>query len=129
MATETAVATQTHTIVHYEIPAKNAAELVKFYSNVFGWKFSTMPGMDTYHVSQTGEDCAGVAVFEPDTAGVRPINYIGVESVKAHVAKLKEHGGTIMHEFIVSGMGRGAIGADPDGNPVGLWQPDMDAKE
>jgi uncharacterized protein len=134
MAVETAPTTQsqsqaqTHTIVHYEIPAADPAALVTFYSNVFGWQFGTAPGMDSYHISQTGEDCAGVAIFKPDSDNVRPINYIGVASVKAHVAKVQEHGGKVLHEFSVEGMGHGAITVDPQGNPLGLWQPDMSAK-
>lgn len=131
MAAETTTATQAHTIVHYEIPANDAATLVKFYSNVFGWKFGTAPGMDTYHMASTveGEDAAGVAVFQRDASfETKPINYIGVESVKTFVAKIKEHGGTILHEFSVEGMGHGAQALDPEGNPVGVWESDPTAK-
>jgi predicted enzyme related to lactoylglutathione lyase len=131
MAVETTKATQTHTIVHYEIPANDAATLVKFYSNVFGWQFGTAPGMDTYHMASTtgGQDGAGVAVYPRDEGSdAKPVNYIGVESVKAFVAKIKENGGTILHEFSVEGMGHGAQALDPEGNPIGVWQSDPTAK-
>lgn len=41
-----------HTIVHFEIPAKDIQDLKKFYSRLFGWKIAKAPGMD-YWLIQT----------------------------------------------------------------------------
>ena len=45
------------TIVHFEIPAKDAARLSKFYSDCFGWKFEKVPMPDfDYWLISTGPE-------------------------------------------------------------------------
>ena len=126
MAVETAV----HTIVHYEIPAKDAGALKDFYAKVFGWKFSTAPGMDTYHMADTDATGGqGVAIYPRENEGSGPTNYVSVEDVKTYADKITAAGGRLIHSFTVSGMGYGAVALDPEGNAVGLWQRDSSAKE
>ena len=49
---------------------------------------------------------------------------LGVADAVVEVERL---GGTLMHRFTVPGMGHGAVTADPEGNALGLWQPDLEA--
>jgi predicted enzyme related to lactoylglutathione lyase len=128
--TKTKATTATHTIVHYELPAKDAAALRTFYGNVFGWEFSTAPNMETYFMANPGgsEDLA-IAIYPRENEGSGPTNYISVEDVKTYADRITGAGGKVLHSFTVGGMGHGAIAADPEGNMVGLWQRDPSAKE
>ena len=118
----------THTFIHVEIPAKDTATLVTIYSKVFGWQFGAAPGMENYQMAQTSEGSAGVAInpMEQDQAVV---NYVGVPDAKAHAQKITAAGGTIVHSFSIAHMGHGAVGADPEGNPIGVWQEDESATD
>ena len=118
----------THTIVHVEVPAKDTAKLVTFYSKVFGWQFGAAPGMETYQMAQTSEGGAGFAI-NPMEGGQTLVNYIGVPDVKAHTKKITDAGGTIVHSFSVAHMGHGAVCADPEGNAIGIWQQDESATD
>jgi predicted enzyme related to lactoylglutathione lyase len=137
MATETAqtgrssAPATTATIVHIEVPANDAKKLQGFYSDLFGWKFEAMPAMPDYAAANIGEadDMLGFAVFSKMSEGSAPVNYIGVESVAEHSAKVEKLGGKVLHSFVVAHMGRGAVCADPEGNMVGLWQSDPSATE
>ena len=117
-----------HTIVHVEVPSKDPAKLTGFYSKVFGWQFGTAPGMETYHMAQTSEGGAGFAINAYEE-GQTLVNYIGVPDAKAHALKITEAGGTISHSFSIAHMGHGAVGADPEGNPIGIWQQDESATD
>jgi predicted enzyme related to lactoylglutathione lyase len=142
MATETETATGSttsgasapataHTVVHIEVPANDPEKLRAFYTGLFGWKFETMPEMPDYAAANIGEadDMLGFAVMTKMNEGAGPINYIGVDSVAEHSAKLEQLGGRVLHSFVVPNMGRGAIATDPEGNLVGLWQSDPTATE
>jgi hypothetical protein len=127
-ATQTTPKTATHTIVHTEVPAKDPAALCAFYSALFGWQFETAPNMENYHMASTvpGEMGNGFAIC-PREDQEQPVNYVSVESVAASAADVERLGGTVLHRFTVPGMGHGAITADPEGNTLGLWQPDLEA--
>jgi predicted enzyme related to lactoylglutathione lyase len=127
MAVETTTAT--HTIVHYEIMAKDSKALTRFYSSVFGWQFGGAPGMDDDYMTMTGGDNdAAVAIYQPEGERRPPTNYVGVENVKTYSDKITAAGGKIVHTFTVPHMGRGAIGQDPEGNMIGIWQEDRSAQ-
>ena len=140
MATETAPGSTTsassapattHTIVHIEVPANDPEKLRAFYTGLFGWKFEAMPTMPDYSAANIGEadDMLGFAVYSKMNEGAGAVNYIGVESVAEHSAKVEKLGGKVLHAFVVPNMGRGAITTDPEGNFVGLWQSDPSATE
>ena len=137
MATETAQTSAsatpatTATIVHIEVPANDPKKLQAFYSDLFGWKFEAMPAMPDYAAANIGEadDMLGFAVFSKMNEGASPVNYIGVESLAEHSARVEKLGGKVLHSFVVNHMGRGAVCTDPEGNPVGLWQSDPSAAD
>jgi len=115
------------TIVHFEIPAANPERLVKFYSDVFGWKFqkAPMPEMD-YWLITTGPRgrSVGGGMYVKERPGDLPRNYVLVEKIDAAIAAFKAAGGTeVVPKMQVPDMGWSFIGADPDGNPIALWEP------
>lgn len=114
------------TIVHFEIPAENVERLSKFYKDVFGWKFekAPMPGFD-YWLIKTGPQgkSVGGGMYSKMGADDKPRNYINVDSVVEAAETLKKAGGTIVVEKQeVPGFGWSVIAADPEGNPIALWQ-------
>lgn len=116
-----------HTIVHFEIPATNAPRLVKFYSDVFGWKFehAPMPGMEYWLIS-TGPrgKSVGGGMYPKMGPDDLPRNYILVEKIDAAIEAFKAAGGReVVPKTQVPDMGWSFIGADPEGNPIALWEP------
>ncbi|MGI0100914.1 MAG: VOC family protein [Candidatus Micrarchaeaceae archaeon] len=121
-------------IVHYEIPARNAAKLSKFYASVFGWKFkdSGMQGMKYWLIEMGSAKPKGFLSsggMYKRTRDEKPLNYIGSPNIDATIIKFVKAGGKITqkkHE--VTGMGWSAKGIDPEGNVVGIFQATMRAQ-
>lgn len=124
-------ATTAHTVVHVEIPAKDAGTLQAFYAGVFGWTFASSEGMDSYKMARTGNgpESVSVAIYPRPHEAAPMTNYISVESVQAYADKIERLGGKILHRFTVTGMGHGAMAVDPESNPLGIWQYDPSAVE
>jgi len=93
-----------HTIVHFEIPAENVEKLMKFYSELFGWKMEKVQWMDywpieTVPVNKQGQPIRpGVngGLYRKETAEIKPLNYINVESVDEYIKNIKALGGKII---------------------------------
>jgi len=114
------------TVVHFEIPAKDAEKLAAFYGSVFGWKFekAPMPGMD-YWLITTGPrgKSVGGGMFVRSGPDDRPRNFILVEEIDAAIRAFRDAGGTeVVGKMEVPGMGYSFIGADPEGNHIALWE-------
>ena len=110
-------------IVHYEVPANDVSALKKFYGDVFGWKFkkAPIPGME-YWLIDMGSKHIGGGMYKKE-ANSMPINYVDVNSVDAAIVAFKKAGGKIVvGKQEVPGQGWTAIGIDPEGNGVGIWQ-------
>lgn len=127
-----------HTIVHFEIPAKNAVNLGKFYSQLFDWKIihSPVEGMDYWIIQTVPTDEAGMpqrpgvngGLYEKKSGqeGMNAVNYITVENIDEHLKKVTDLGGKIlMPKQEVPTVGFIAVAIDPDGNQFGLLQPTM----
>ena len=95
-----------HTIVHFEIPAKDAKKLVKFYTDLFGWKTEKSEWMEYWLVETVPVDKQGQAIRQgvnggmyqknKETEHMTPVNYINVESVDEYIKKIKALGGKII---------------------------------
>jgi predicted enzyme related to lactoylglutathione lyase len=122
-----------HTVVHFEIPAKNVEKLRKFYTELFGWKIEKMPGpVDYWTIATVPTDerltptRLGVngGLYKKERPENEPVNYISVESIDKYVEKIKALGGKIVQpKQEVSGVGWIAVGVDPEGNQVAMLQP------
>ncbi|MDE1871201.1 MAG: VOC family protein [Candidatus Micrarchaeota archaeon] len=118
-------------IVHYEIPAKNAEKLSKFYANVFGWKFkdSGMKGMKYWLIRMSSSRPKGFLSsggMYKKSKSERPVNYIGTPNIDSTIKKFVKAGGKITQKKVeIIGMGWSAKGIDPEGNIVGIFQATM----
>ena len=126
-----------HTIVHFEIPANNPEKLSEFYKNLFGWKVEkmSMGEMGDYYTFETRAGTAQNFEKAQSTAGANggmmkkmnpnqcPVNYVMVESVDDFSKKIQNLGGKIIiPKTPIPNMGAFAVGSDPEGNPVGIFE-------
>jgi predicted enzyme related to lactoylglutathione lyase len=126
-----------HTIVHFEIPANNPEKLSEFYKNLFGWKVDkmSMGAMGDYYTFETRAGTAQNMEKAQNTAGTnggmmkrmdanqKPVNYVMVESVDEYSKKIQSLGGKIVTpKTPIPNMGAFAIGLDPEGNSIGIFE-------
>jgi uncharacterized protein len=129
-----------HTIIHFEIPAKNVQALKNFYEAVLGWKIIKTPlsGMDYWIIQTVPTDDKGMLQRPgvngelyprtPDMPSATQVNYISVENIDEYITKVTAAGGKIVvPKQQVPTVGSIAIAVDPEGNAFGLIQPDMQA--
>jgi predicted enzyme related to lactoylglutathione lyase len=121
-----------HTIVHFEIPAKDVEKLKKFYSELFGWKIYRPPGpieywmIETVPVDEQGMTSRpGVngGMYKKDQPQLKPVNYILVEDIDEYIQKIEDLGGTILRgKQEVPGIGWIALCLDPEGNSIAIME-------
>jgi predicted enzyme related to lactoylglutathione lyase len=124
------------TIVHFEIPANNPEKLSEFYKNLFGWKIEkmSMGDMDYWMIEtragtaqdmEKAQTTAGTngGMMKKMDASQRPVNYVMVESVDDFSKKIQNLGGKIIvRKTPIPNMGAFAVGLDPEGNPIGIFE-------
>lgn len=127
-----------HGVVHFEIPADDPDKLAEFYTGLFGWQITKMPGEMEYWSVMTVEADENGMPKQPGAINggmgrrmmpdQKPMNYIAVESVDEYAAKAESLGATVtMAKQPVPGMGWFAMVMDPQGNMFGIWQTDAAA--
>lgn len=126
-----------HTIVHFEIPAKDVEKLKNFYVDLFGWKMEKYPGPSSYYLIETVPVDEKMNLLRPGVNGglfdtkdstmpgeAKPTNYISVESVEEYSKKIEKLGGKIVvPKMEIPGIGWWALALDPEGNHFGLLEP------
>ena len=124
-----------HTIVHFEIPAKDVEKLKKFYADLFGWRIEKAQGdmnMDYWLLGTVPVDKQmrplrpGVngGMYKKQSRDSVPVNYYSVESADEFIAKIKKLGGKIMTpKQEVPNVGWIAVATDPEGNQFAILQP------
>jgi predicted enzyme related to lactoylglutathione lyase len=120
-----------------EIPANNTEKLSEFYKNLFGWKIEKMSMGEAgdYWTIETRAGTAQNMEKAMSTAGVnggmmkkmdankRPLNYVVVESVDDFSKKIQDLGGKIIVvKTPIPNMGAFAVGLDPEGNQIGIFE-------
>lgn len=120
------------TIVHFDVPADEPERAKKFYGDLFGWKFNSIPGMD-FHFIETSSADGKIGVPGGLTKRMGPgpgiMNYIGVDSLDEQMKKVEGLGGKVIRpKMAVPGFGYLAICQDTEGNLFGLWQDDRQAQ-
>ena len=113
-------------IVHFEIPANQPEALVKFYTELFGWKFqkAPIPGPE-YWLCDTGSDGPGIngAVMQRQNSQQPWMNYVDVASIDAAIDRATKLGAKVaLPRTPVPGVGAYAAIVDPQGNICGLWE-------
>jgi predicted enzyme related to lactoylglutathione lyase len=114
--------------IHFEIPADDPERAVKFYEQVFGWKFKKWDGPQEYWLVTTGESPHGIngglMRRTPPFSGT--INIVDVSSADEAIEKIEGHGGkTIVPKMSIPGVGIVAYFQDTEGTMFGIIQPEM----
>jgi hypothetical protein len=118
--------------IHFEIPSANPEAAIKFYGDLFGWKFQSWGGgpmeywiVDTGDASQPGIHGGLMKRVHPEQPCV---NTIDVPDLDAMVEKAVAAGGQIaLPKMPVPGVGWLAYVKDLDGHIFGLMQSDAAA--
>jgi predicted enzyme related to lactoylglutathione lyase len=117
-------------VVHFELPADDPQRAVGFYTDVFGWRVDSWPGVE-YFLATTGPDGEpGIngAILRRQAPITRPVTTVEVESLNDTLEKLKSAGGAVIDgKRAVAGIGWHAYCEDSEGNVIGVLQPDPQA--
>jgi uncharacterized protein len=114
-------------VAYFEIISTDAERVRKFYSELFEWTAEADPDMGGYAMVDTGagDDAIGGGIGSSQAPGDTGVKiYARVDDLDAYLARATTLGGsTVVPPMdLPGGYGRIAVFADPDGNPVGLWQ-------
>ena len=112
-------------VTWFEVHTPDRERAKTFYGRVFGWTFADDPQVP-YSMVEMGEDApigGGIAETEPGQPTMTVFN-VQVPDVEAALARVDEHGGTIIvpRQSTPNGL-EFAYVADPDGSMFGLWTP------
>ncbi|MBU1119182.1 VOC family protein [Patescibacteria group bacterium] len=118
-------------VTHFEILADDPDRAVKFYQEVFDWKFEKWDGPMDYWMVMTGEgpgidgglskrqapiECKGIRAF---------VCTVDVDDIDNYIEKAKNAGGSIASEKqAIPSVGYMAQVEDSEGNVFGLMQED-----
>jgi uncharacterized protein len=123
-------------VVWFDIPADDLERAKKFYSMLFDWKITPIPGMsgpeshNYHHIDTGGADASPDGGLMKRMHPQQPITqYIGVPSVTKFMAKVGKLGGKIcVSKTAVPQMGYFAVCQDTEGNTFALWERNEKAK-
>lgn len=121
-------------VIHFEIHASEPEALIDFYSALFGWTFSKQEAMDYWLVDTGPADQPGIngGLVRRPVAGPADSQAVNafvctmqVDSLDETLAANARLGGVVaLPKMPVPGVGWLAYVKDPDGNILGLLQPD-----
>jgi predicted enzyme related to lactoylglutathione lyase len=129
-------------VVHFEMPYKDAARAARFYAAAFGWTHQQMgPEMGDYLLVTTalpgdrpnmpphaalGSINGGLFPFKADWPMQHPSVVIGVDDVEAAMARVVAAGGEVLGEPMdIPGVGRYVSFVDTEGNRNSVISPSM----
>ena len=125
-------------VTHFEIHAADPAALIAFYTALFEWKFQEWAGgsywlIETGPKTEAGINGGMVPRRGPSPAEGAAVNAyvctVQVASVDDSIAKALSLGGTLaLPKMGIPTVGWLAYVKDPDGNILGLMQPDQSAR-
>jgi len=119
-------------IIHFELNVKNIEKSIKFYENVFGWKFEKWKGPMDYWLIMTGDVAeqgidGGLGLEEENFPSV--VNTVDVNDIDEIVKKVKMNSGKVLRpKHAVPGVGWIAYIQDSEGIVTGVMQEDINAK-
>ena len=112
-------------ITHIEFPADDTERAQRFYSELFGWEFQSMPGFEGYFLFNTGAaDAIGGAVGERGrTTGERTRLYVEVDAIDQLLERVPGLGGSVVTPRTeIPGQGWYAVINDSEGSELGLYE-------
>jgi uncharacterized protein len=108
-------------VVHFEVTGPEDEPLVKFYSELFGWKAQAIPGMDYLTVDTRGGSGINGGIGRNENGAAWSTFYVGVDDPQATLDKAESMGArTVVPVTEVPGIVTFALFTDPDGLMVGL---------
>ena len=118
--------------VHFDLTVDNPERAMKFYSDIFGWKFEKWNGPMEYWMAITGdqkEPGINGGLSKRSESGMPTMNTIGVSSVDEFSKIVVEKGGKVlMPKSPIPRIGWFATCQDTEGNTFGIMEEDRDAK-
>jgi predicted enzyme related to lactoylglutathione lyase len=97
-----------------------------FYSQLLGWQLDRDESeMGVYLIGEVaGRDVAGMMAQSPDQAGAPPMwtIYLASDGIEDTLARIEQHGGTVLQPPFEIPDGRIAIAADPTGGVFAVAQ-------
>lgn len=121
--------------IYFEIQADNPPRAVRFYTQVFGWKFDEIPGLPVaYWRIETGGSRGGLlqrpAKTPPPQSGTNAfVCSFEVENFDATAKIIEQLGGIVaLPKFAVPNTCWQGYFVDPEGNTFGIFQVDPNAK-
>lgn len=112
-----------NTIIYFEIQATKPAELVSFYTAVFGWDFKKVEGMDFDMYTLSDGNINGTLLQRPGATPEKShltntfMSGIQVENLEETTKKITDHGGDIiMEKMEIPGVGFRGYFRDSDNN-------------
>jgi predicted enzyme related to lactoylglutathione lyase len=124
-------------VAHYAINADDVDRALRFYQNVFGWKFQAYgpPGfyvVDEQSAKPTVRLRGALQKRREIVPGVGMRGFectISVESIEDAAGRIEKNGGKIvMPVCTLAGVGRLLFFQDPEGNIAGAMQYDSEAE-
>ncbi|MGH7866442.1 MAG: SRPBCC domain-containing protein, partial [Candidatus Dormibacteraceae bacterium] len=109
-----------------ELLAVDPSKAAGFYTKLFGWSTEQMPGGMNYTLFKQGEKSVGGLMARPNPqAPPHWLPYVMVENVDVSSNKAGELGARLlMPPTDIPTVGRIAVFLDPEGAPLGVFQPE-----
>ena len=95
----------------------------RFYGDLFGWTTEPMPGDMPYLVVKTTDDHSNGGLRPPMPEGAPPfwLVYFATDDLGVSLAKVSEHGGSVLVGDTDIGIAHIAVAADPQGAVFALY--------
>jgi len=117
-------------ITHIDIPVSDLEKASAFYSTLFGWSISEIPGFEGYPMWRAPNQISGGGLAPRDDGFTQPRSYVEVDSIDDTVGKARDIGGEVLQEKQpIDATSWWAVIRDPDGNVIGLFEGTTDTPE
>lgn len=115
-------------ITHIDIPVDDMERAKAFYSRLFGWEISEVPGFEGYPMWQAPNRISGGGLAPRSAEFTQPRSYVEVDSIDETIAAARDAGATVlMEKDPIDATSWWAVISDPDGNSIGLYEGTTDA--
>jgi hypothetical protein len=115
-------------VVHFDISAENVERAIRFYEDIFSWKFTKWEGpMDYWLISTGPQDEPGIdgGLSHRDGQQTGVTNTIEVDSIDRTLEKVQKSGGKIIQpKGAIPGVGYFAQCSDTEGTVFGIMESD-----
>jgi predicted enzyme related to lactoylglutathione lyase len=118
--------------VHFDLTVDDPERAMKFYREIFGWKFEKWDGPMEYWMATTGDEKEpGIngGLSKRGESNMPNMNTVGVTSVDKFSKMIQDEGGKVLvPKTPILGIGWFATCQDTEGNTFGIMEEDRTAK-